>query len=155
VVVPSRVPALSLITVHTKANQSPGTDPLLLERDHSFLWPSITTEMVDGPKPSESFPFVLHDLARKPIAGAQCELRVESEAQQLTTNGEGMIQQDIPPGAESSGLVVKAPTVVGKAMPLPMPVRIGHLGQMAAAASQDRYRGSRVERRPRSKWRSA
>jgi len=79
---------------------------------------------------------VLQDLARKPIAGAQCELQVESDVQQLTTNGEGMIQQDIAPQAEASLLVVKAPVAAAEAMPLPMPVRIGHLDPVDEVSGQ-------------------
>lgn len=79
---------------------------------------------------------VLQDLAHKPIRGAACELRVESEVDRLTTDGEGMIQRDIAPEAESGLLTVKDPTEAAEAMPLPMPVRIGHLDPVDEVSGQ-------------------
>ncbi len=45
------------ITIEWIVQKQPVLDRSGLERDHSFLWPLITIEMVGGPKPSESFPF--------------------------------------------------------------------------------------------------
>jgi hypothetical protein len=79
---------------------------------------------------------VLQDLARKPIAGARCELRVEGAVDQLTTDGEGLLQRDIAPDAEDGRLEVKAPASASEAMPLPMPVRIGHLHPVDEVSGQ-------------------
>lgn len=79
---------------------------------------------------------VLENLSRKPISGAACDLRVEGELEQLTTDGQGMIQQEIAPAAESGLLVVKNPQPATEAMPLPMPVKIGHLDPVDEASGQ-------------------
>jgi Putative peptidoglycan binding domain/LysM domain len=70
---------------------------------------------------------VLQDLARKPISGVGCELRVEAEADRLVTDGQGMIQRDIPPEAEHTTLLVQTPGEVARMWPLPLPVKVGHL----------------------------
>ena len=79
---------------------------------------------------------VLQDLAHKAVAGARCELRVESEVNQLTTDGQGLLQRDIAPEAENGVLSVKTPPTAAEAMPLPMPVRIGHLDPVDEVSGQ-------------------
>jgi putative peptidoglycan binding protein len=79
---------------------------------------------------------VLEDLARKPIAGAATELRVEGEVDRLTTDGQGLLQREIAADAETGSLEVKAPPTAVEAMPLPIPLRIGHLHPVDEVSGQ-------------------
>jgi hypothetical protein len=87
-------------------------------------------------RPTLRLRIVLQDLARKAIAGARCELRVESEVGQLTTDGDGLLQRAIAPDVENGVLLVQAPVPAAEAMPLPMPVRIGHLDPVDEVSGQ-------------------
>jgi peptidoglycan hydrolase-like protein with peptidoglycan-binding domain len=61
---------------------------------------------------------VLRDLNSEPIAGTACKLEVEGSVYQLTTNGDGMIEQLIPKTAESARLSFRQFVI---------PIKIGHL----------------------------
>ncbi len=77
---------------------------------------------------------VLEDLYGKPIANAQCELRVENEVFTLTTSGQGKIEQDIKPTDERAFLTIKDPqTPVNE---IQIPVMIGHLDPVEEVSGQ-------------------
>jgi N-acetylmuramoyl-L-alanine amidase len=61
---------------------------------------------------------VLRDLNSEPIANTPCKLEVEGSSYQLTTDGEGMIEQLIPKTAESGRLTFRQFVI---------PIKIGHL----------------------------
>lgn len=61
---------------------------------------------------------VLRDLNSEPIANAPCTLEVEGASFNLTTNGQGMIEQRIPKTAESGRITFEQFVI---------PIRIGHL----------------------------
>jgi hypothetical protein len=77
---------------------------------------------------------VLEDIYEKPIANAPCELHVESEVHQLTTDGKGKIEQDIPATADNGRLIVKSKeTAIDQ---LVIPLKIGHLDPVAEVPGQ-------------------
>ena len=49
---------------------------------------------------------VLEDIFEKPIAGAPCTLLVDGQAFQVTTDGSGKIEQEIPPNSKDGVLVI-------------------------------------------------
>jgi N-acetylmuramoyl-L-alanine amidase len=87
-------------------------------------------------RPTLRLRIVLQDLAHKAIAGARCELRVESEVDERTTDGEGLLQREIALDAENGVLVVKTPLPAAEAFPLLLPVRIGHLHPVDEVSGQ-------------------
>ena len=90
---------------------------------------------------------VLEDMYEKPVANAPCQLFVEGEKQDLTTDGKGKIEVTIPPTAEQGLLLVKSKeTAVDE---IAIPVKIGHLdpveeitGQKARLANLGYYVGA-------------
>jgi hypothetical protein len=50
---------------------------------------------------------VLEDMYEKPIANAKCVLTVTGESHQLTTDGSGKLQQEIPPDSHNATLVIQ------------------------------------------------
>jgi hypothetical protein len=50
---------------------------------------------------------VLEDIYEKPIAGAQCALRINDQITQPTTTAEGKIEQEIPLDAHEAFLVIR------------------------------------------------
>jgi N-acetylmuramoyl-L-alanine amidase len=90
---------------------------------------------------------VLEDIYEKPIANARCELVVEGDRRDLTTDGKGKIEVAIPQAAESGTLIVRSPetSIDG----LALPVKIGHLdpveeitGQKARLGNLGYYTGA-------------
>lgn len=51
---------------------------------------------------------VLEDVYEKPIANAQCELFIEEQSFQVTTDGQGKIEKEIPNRAQKGILVIKS-----------------------------------------------
>src|SRR5262249_44370257 len=89
---------------------------------------------------------VIEDQYEKPIANAPCELHVESESYQVTTDGSGKIEQEIPTTAETARLIIKSKETALDA--LVIPIKIGHLdpvdertGQQARLANLGYYTG--------------
>lgn len=84
------------------------------------------------------------------IADTECELRVEFENFNLTSDGEGQIEQKIPKTAQKATLVIKDKlTIKDNEIPLDIevPIKIGHLdpveetsGQRARLANLGYYR---------------
>jgi hypothetical protein len=50
---------------------------------------------------------VLEDIYEKPIAGAQCALLIDGQAFQLTTDGHGKLEQDVPLDAQDGALTIR------------------------------------------------
>jgi N-acetylmuramoyl-L-alanine amidase len=102
-------------------------------------------------KPKLKLRLVLEDIYEKPIANAKCELTVEGETHQTTTNGKGQVEQEIPATAEHALLVIKdAETPVKDEA---IPIKIGHLdpveefsGQKARLNNLGYYAGPLEER---------
>ena len=77
---------------------------------------------------------VLEDIYEKPIAGAQCALIVEGQTTQLTSDGQGKLEQEIPLDAKEATLVIR-----GDQTPFsdtPFPVKIGHLNPVTEVSGQ-------------------
>ena len=77
---------------------------------------------------------VLEDLYGKPIANASCELRVENDVFELTTSGQGKIEQDIKPTDERAFLTIKDPQTPVNEMQIP--IMIGHLDPVEEVSGQ-------------------
>jgi hypothetical protein len=68
---------------------------------------------------------VLEDIYEKPIAGAQCALLIDGQVFQLTTDGHGKLEQEIPLDAKDGVLTIR-----GDQTPFAnevIPIKIGHL----------------------------
>jgi hypothetical protein len=77
---------------------------------------------------------VLEDIYEKPIAGAQCALLVDGQAYQLTTDGNGKLEQEIPLDAKEGALTIR-----GDQTPFAndvIPIKIGHLDPVAEPSGQ-------------------
>lgn len=77
---------------------------------------------------------VLEDIYEKPIAGAQCALLVGDQTFQLTTDGKGKLEQDIPLDAQEATLVIR-----GDQTPFQneiIPLKIGHLDPVEEISGQ-------------------
>jgi hypothetical protein len=77
---------------------------------------------------------VLEDFYEKPIAGAQCALLVNGQVYQLTTDGNGKLEQEIPLDAKEGTLIIR-----GDQTPFAnevLPIRIGHLDPVEEISGQ-------------------
>ena len=77
---------------------------------------------------------VLEDVYEKPIAGAQCALLVDGQVFQLTTDGHGKIEQQIPLDAKEGVLTIR-----GDQTPFAnevIPIKIGHLDPVTEPSGQ-------------------
>jgi hypothetical protein len=77
---------------------------------------------------------VLEDVYEKPIAGAQCALLVDGQIYQLTTDGNGKLQQEIPLNAKSGTLTIR-----GDQTPYAdqvISLKIGHLDPVTEISGQ-------------------
>jgi len=77
---------------------------------------------------------VLEDLYEKPIAGAQCALLVDSQVFQLTTDGNGKLEQEIPLDAKEGSLTIR-----GDQTPFSdevFPLKIGNLDPVDEVSGQ-------------------
>jgi|HubBroStandDraft_4_1064222.scaffolds.fasta_scaffold03438_3 hypothetical protein len=77
---------------------------------------------------------VLEDFYEKPIAGAQCALLVDGQVYQLTTDGNGKLEQEIPLDAKEGTLTIR-----GDQTPFAnevLPIRIGHLDPVEEISGQ-------------------
>jgi N-acetylmuramoyl-L-alanine amidase len=63
---------------------------------------------------------VIRDFDNEPIAATACELEIEGTKFALTTNGDGLIEREIPPTAEKGRLLVPS-------LGIEVPLKIGHL----------------------------
>lgn len=77
---------------------------------------------------------VLEDVYEKPIAGAQCALLVDGQIFQLTTDGNGKLEQEIPLNAKQGTLTIR-----GDQTPFAnevIPIKIGHLDPVDEISGQ-------------------
>ncbi len=77
---------------------------------------------------------VLEDIYEKPIAGAQCALLVDGQTYQLTTDGNGKLEQEIPLDAKEGVLTIR-----GNQTPFAngvIPIKIGHLDPIDEISGQ-------------------
>ena len=77
---------------------------------------------------------VLEDMYERPIAVAPYELRIEGDTRSLTTSGDGRLEREIAPDAESASIVVRdAQTPASNSA---IPVKIGHLDPVDHVSGQ-------------------
>lgn len=77
---------------------------------------------------------VLEDLYEKPIANAKCELHVEGEQFELTTDAQGKIERDIRPTDERVFLTIQDPqTPINEIL---IPIKVGHLDPVDEVSGQ-------------------
>jgi len=77
---------------------------------------------------------VLEDMYEKPIAGAQCALLIDGQVYQLTTDGNGKLEQEIPLDAKEGSLTIR-----GDQTPFAnqvLPIKIGHLDPLDEPSGQ-------------------
>jgi hypothetical protein len=77
---------------------------------------------------------VLEDIYEKPIAGAQCALLIDGQVYQLTTDGHGKLEQEIPLDAKEGVLTIR-----GDQTPFAnevIPIKIGHLDPVDEPSGQ-------------------
>jgi N-acetylmuramoyl-L-alanine amidase len=77
---------------------------------------------------------VLEDIYEKPIAGAQCALLIDGQVYQLTTDGNGKLEQEIPLDAKEGVLTIR-----GDQTPFAnevLPIKIGHLDPIDEVSGQ-------------------
>ena len=77
---------------------------------------------------------VLEDIYEKPIAGAQCALLIDGQVFQLTTDGNGKLEQEIPLDAKEGTLTIR-----GDQTPFAndiIPIKIGHLDPIDEISGQ-------------------
>jgi hypothetical protein len=77
---------------------------------------------------------VLEDMYENPIANAKCVLTVNGDAHQLTTDGSGKLQQEIPPDSHDAQLVIQhAQTPVENTV---FSVKIGYMTPVTEVSGQ-------------------
>jgi N-acetylmuramoyl-L-alanine amidase len=76
----------------------------------------------------------LEDLYEKPIAGVPCDLMIEGEIHKLTSNGQGLVELEIPHKAKSGFLVLHSDETPFQEVPIP--VKIGHLDPIDTISGQ-------------------
>lgn len=77
---------------------------------------------------------VLEDVYEKPIAAAKCSVSVDGDMLDLTTDGKGKLQRDIPNDAQDGVLVIR-----GDQTPFadfPILFKIGHLDPVSEVSGQ-------------------
>jgi N-acetylmuramoyl-L-alanine amidase len=76
----------------------------------------------------------LEDLYEKPIANAACLLAVGSEFRNVTTDGNGKINEKIPPDLHEATLLIRdSQTPIAN---IPIPIKIGRLDPVDAVSGQ-------------------
>jgi hypothetical protein len=77
----------------------------------------------------------IEDQYEQPIAGASCLLVVDSDSRQLTSDGQGKLELEIPPSARQSYLIVQDDKQTPFAG-IQIPIRIGHLDPVTEVSGQ-------------------
>ncbi len=123
-----------------KLRQNPN---ILLPGDQLFI-PDMEQKQESGPtdkrhtftvdKKTLKLRLALEDIYEKPIAGAQCALLVDGQTFQLTTDGNGKLEQEIPLDATDAYLTIR-----GDQTPFAndvIPIKIGHLDPIDEPSGQ-------------------
>ena len=123
-----------------KQRQNPN---ILLPGDQVFV-PDMEQKHESGPtdkrhtftvdKKTLKLRLVLEDIYEKPIAGAQCALLIDGQTYQLTTDGNGKLEQEIPLDAKEGVLTIR-----GDQTPFAndvIPIKIGHLDPVDEISGQ-------------------
>jgi N-acetylmuramoyl-L-alanine amidase len=123
-----------------KQRQNPN---ILLPGDQVFI-PDMEQKQESGPtdkrhtftvdKKTLKLRLVLEDIYEKPIAGAQCALLIDGQTYQLTTDGNGKLEQEIPLDAKEGTLTIR-----GDQTPFAndvIPIKIGHLDPIDELSGQ-------------------
>jgi putative peptidoglycan binding protein len=123
-----------------KQRQNPN---ILLPGDQLFI-PDMEQKQESGPtdkhhkftvdKKTLKLRLVLEDIYEKPIAGAQCALLLDGQIYQLTTDGNGKLEQEIPLDAKEGTLTIR-----GDQTPFAnevIAIKIGHLDPIDELSGQ-------------------
>lgn len=76
---------------------------------------------------------VVKDLNDQPVTNTSCQLHIEGEIYKLTTDSQGLIEQEIPRIAERGKLTIQDPE---NAMDMEVPIQIGHLDPVEEVSGQ-------------------
>ena len=77
---------------------------------------------------------VLEDLYEKPIANANCVLVTGSQVRNVTTDGNGRINEDLAPGTTTASILIQDPQTAFHSIEIP--VKIGHLDPVEELSGQ-------------------
>ena len=77
----------------------------------------------------------LEDQFEKPIAGTPCVLVVDSDSKELTTDGKGKLELEVPPSAKQGVLIIRDSKQTPHAE-IPIPIKIGHLDPVEEITGQ-------------------
>ena len=77
---------------------------------------------------------VLEDLFERPIANAKCDLLIDGQVVQVTTDGTGKIERRIKPDTHAALLIIKDPQTPFKDEEIP--IKIGHLDPVDEVSGQ-------------------
>jgi len=121
------------------------TNPNILFPGDQVYIPDLCVQTVDRPTDgTHSFKLkrqkltlrlTLQDIYEEPIANAKCLLSVDGTTFNLTSNGNGTIEQDVPPTAQKGILVIQDPdqTAFGD---IQIPLLIGSLDPVEEVSGQ-------------------
>jgi hypothetical protein len=98
-------------------------EPGATEQRHRFKWHSHQLKLR----------LRLLDFDNQPLADTDCTLHVEGKTRELTTDGDGRIEEQIPATAQDAVLIFKDPLVP---LDLSTNIKIGHLDPVEEASGQ-------------------
>ena len=84
-------------------------------------------------KPKVTLRIALRGIDDHPLANTKCELQVDGKSFPVTSNGDGLVEQEVPAGASGGKLVVKG---VDGFPDLDIPIKIGHLDPVEEISGQ-------------------
>jgi hypothetical protein len=85
-------------------------------------------------KPLLKLKLVLEDIYEEPIANAQCDLMLGTDTYQVTTDGQGRIEQPIKPSVRSGTIIIKDPQTAFQSEVFP--IKIGYLDPVEELSGQ-------------------
>jgi N-acetylmuramoyl-L-alanine amidase len=77
---------------------------------------------------------VVEDVYKAPVANARCVLSLGSETRTVTTDGNGRIDENLPPGADAASLVIH--DLQSPFNNMDIPLKIGHLDPVEEVSGQ-------------------